>query len=229
MQIPLPFEVVPAYGRDDFLVGKANETAFAHMARWPDWHGAIVLLVGPEGSGKTHLASIFAAESGARMLRGDALLFADVPGLAGETALVIEDADRFAPDEQALFHLMNLARETGLFLVLTARKQPDFWGLVTPDLISRLRVLPILPLMEPDGTLLAALLVKLFADRQLVVDAGLIHYILPRIERSYAAVNRFVAAIDAMSLTHKRAVSRAMVAQCLGEAETDDEDQPRLF
>jgi chromosomal replication initiation ATPase DnaA len=222
-QLLLPFDLVPSYGREDFLVGKPNEAAFSYIARYPRWLAPAALIIGPEGSGKSHLAAIFAVESGAQTMRGDHLAFDDVPRLAKSGALVLEDIDRFPPDERALFHLINLARETGLLLVITARTPPEDWGLATPDLLSRLRAQPRLALGEPDETMLGALFVKLFADRQVAVEANVVSYAMNRIGRSYRSVLALVAALDRLSLARKRPITRALVAEALGEV-PDDED-----
>ncbi len=224
-QFLLPLPSAPRFGREDFLVGTANEAAFAHIERWPRWLSPAAIVIGPPGSGKSHLATIFAQESGARILRADHLAPAEVPHLAHQRALVLEDADRFPPDEVALFHLINLARETGLSLVMTARSQPDHWGIRTPDLLSRLRAQPLLTLAEPDDGLLAGLFVKHFADRQIHVDAQVVSYALARIERSYSAVQTLVAGLDHQSLLRKKPVSRAMVAELLGQAGEGGEGQ----
>jgi chromosomal replication initiation ATPase DnaA len=216
-QLPLPLSAAPRYGREDFLPGPANAAALAHIERWPRWLAPAAILVGPEGSGKSHLAAIFAALAGGTTLRGDHLGPGNVPELAARPALVIEDCDRFPPDENALFHLINLARERGFFIVLTARTPPDRWGILTPDLISRLRAQPLLELAEPDDALLGALIVKHFADRQIAIEANVVTYAMARIERSYAAVQALVAALDRQSLVLKRPVTRALVAGILEE------------
>lgn len=221
-QLPLPLASAPRFGREDFLVGHANETAFAYIERWPRWLASAAILTGPEGSGKSHLASIFAQASNATVLRGDHLAQGSLRDMAKRPALVLEDCDRFPPDEIALFHLLNLARETGVFIVLTARSAPDLWGIRTPDLLSRLRLQPLLDLREPDDALLGALFVKHFSDRQISVEANVVTYAMARIERSYAAVLALVAALDRQSLIRKRPVTRALVAMVLGDStETD--------
>lgn len=222
-QLLLPFDLVPSYGREDFLVGKPNEAAFDYIARYPRWLAPAALIIGPEGSGKSHLAAIFAVESGAQTIRGDHLAFDEVPQHSKSGALVIEDADRFPPDERALFHLINLARETGLFLVITARTPPEEWNLATPDLLSRLRAQPRLALGEPDEAMLGALFVKLFADRQVVVEANVVAYAMARIGRSYRSVLALVAALDRLSLARKRPITRVLVAEALGEVPDDDD------
>ncbi|WP_284176830.1 hypothetical protein [Rhabdaerophilum sp. SD176] len=223
-QFLLPLDSAPRFGREDFLVGPANEAAFAHIERWPRWLSPAAIIIGPPGSGKSHLATIFAQESGARILRADHLDRGDVPHLARSRALVLEDADRHPAEEVALFHLLNLAREAGQSLVITARLPPDQWGIRTPDLLSRLRAQPLLTLAEPEDSLLAGLFVKHFADRQIQVDAQIVSYALARIERSYGAVQALVAALDHQSLLRKKPVSRAMVAEILGSRMADEED-----
>ena len=223
-QLPLPLVSMPRFGREDFLVGRANEAAFAYIERWPRWLAPAAILAGPEGSGKSHLAAIFARNSGATVLRGDHLDHASVPVLAQGRALVLEDCDRFPPEEVALFHLINLARETGLFIVLTARGAPDSWKIRTPDLLSRLRLQPLLELAEPDDGLLGALFIKHFADRQISVEANVVTYAMARVERSYAAVQTLVSALDRQSLIRKKPVTRALVAEFLGD--TSASDQP---
>ncbi|MCA3597934.1 MAG: hypothetical protein IOC64_07460 [Methylobacterium sp.] len=227
-QLPLPFESAPSYGREDFLVGKPNASAFAYIERHPRWLAPAAVLTGPEGSGKSHLAAIFAREAGAATLRADHLAFEAVPMLAQSGALVLEDADRFPPDERALFHLLNLARETGLLFVITARAAPENWGIATPDLLSRLRAQPRLALEEPDEAMLGALFVKLFADRQIDIEAPVVCYAMARIERSYRAVLGLVAALDQLSLARKRPITRALVAECLGDAPGDEDDDPAV-
>lgn len=224
-QFLLPLDAAPRFGRDDFLVGPANEAAFAHIDRWPRWLSPAAIITGPPGSGKSHLATIFAQESGARMLRADHLDRGDVPNLSHSRALVLEDADRYPADEIALFHLLNLARESGQSLVLTARLPPDQWGIRTLDLLSRLRAQPLLTLAEPGDNLLAGLFVKHFVDRQVHVEAHVVAYALARIERSYGAVQALVAALDHQSLLRKKPISRAMVAEILGSQPTGEEDE----
>lgn len=223
-QLPLPLSSSPRYGREDFLVGRANEAAFAYIERWPRWLAPAAVITGPEGSGKTHLAAVFATIAHATLMRADHLDRDSVPVLAKGRALVLEDCDRFPPDEVALFHLINLARETGLFIVMTARLAPDLWGIRTPDLISRLRLQPLLELHEPDDALLAALFVKHFSDRQISVETHVVTYAMARIERSYAAVQDLVAALDRQSLIRKKPVTRALVAEILGDSVPDADD-----
>jgi len=223
-QLALPLTSAPRYGRADFLTGKANALAFEQITRWPHWLSSAMVLCGPEGSGKTHLGAVFAQISGARIIRGDHITLEAVPQLAHGPALVLEDCDRFLPQETALFHLLNLIRETGTHVLITARLQPDHWGVTTPDLLSRLRACPLLGLAEPDDAMLGALFVKLFADRQVEVEANVITYAMARAPRSYAGVIGLIEALDQLSLTRKKPISRALVAECLGLAGLEDEE-----
>lgn len=227
-QLPLPLDSLPRYGREDFLVGKPNEAAFAYLERWPRWLAPAALLIGPEGSGKTHLAAIFAEQSEAQVMRADRLTREAVPLLVQARALVLEDADRFPPEEAALFHLLNLARETGVFVIITARQAPDHWGVKTPDLLSRLRREPRLELHEPDDALLGALFLKHFADRQIALDAAVARFALARTERSYAGVQNLVASLDRESLIRKKPVTRGLVTEVLGEGEAVDDPLDRM-
>ncbi len=223
-QLALPLGLLPRYGREDFLVGKPNAAAFAYFERWPRWLAPALLLIGPEGAGKTHLAAIFTEVSRARRLRADYLTRESLKELVALPAVVLEDADRFPPDEAALFHLLNLARERGIFVVVTARRAPEDWGVQTPDLLSRLRREPRLELGEPDDALLGALLLKHFADRQIALDAAVARYALARIERSHAGVQNFVAALDSESLRRKKPVTRGLVAELLGGQEDEGQE-----
>jgi chromosomal replication initiation ATPase DnaA len=220
-QYLLPFEVVPAYGRDDFLVGEANRAAFELVERFPAWPSPAHLLIGPEGSGKSHLAAIFAETSGAPIIPAAEISMARLAELQTFPALVIEDADRGARDEPALFHLINRARDQAIALLITARSAPTFWGLATPDLLSRLRAMPQLTLGEPEDSLLSALYIKLFSDRQLSVKPALIRFMLQRSTRSYSAAKALVERIDQEAMARQRAPTRTLVAELLQISKTE--------
>jgi chromosomal replication initiation ATPase DnaA len=175
----------------------------------------MLMLVGPSGSGKSHLGAIWARKAAARVVAAEALSRAPLVELAAARALLIEDADRVGAEEAALFHLLNLARESGAHLLLTARGQPDGWGLKTADLVSRLRLAPIVSLGAPDLDLTQAVLFKLFSDRQLMVDPSVVSYVALRIERSLDAARAIVAALDREALAQGKRVTRAMAAQFL--------------
>jgi chromosomal replication initiation ATPase DnaA len=219
-QLTLDLGHAESFARDDFLAGPSNAAALDMIERWPDWPAPVLSLAGPEGSGKSHLASIWAAEVGARFLSGRALRDANLPVALATGALVVEDiaADDF--DERALFHLLNLAREEEAFVLLTGRVPPLSLNATIPDLASRLRAIPVATLSPPDDTLLRAVLVKIFADRQLAVDEALVTYLLPRLERSIAAAKAAVLHLDAEALRLQRPVTRALAGELFRASET---------
>ena len=201
--------------RVDFLCGRGNETALALIDRWPDWPARVIALIGPEGSGKSHLAAIWAKAAGGLVVAGRAIDASSVPQALSRGGLVIEDADQGGLDEAALFHLLNLAKEQPAYVLMTARPAPSTWPVTLPDLASRLRAVPVVTLDPPDDALLAAVLVKLFADRQLAVDERLIEFLVHRIERSFAAARAAVAELDQEAMRLKRPVNRALAAEIL--------------
>jgi chromosomal replication initiation ATPase DnaA len=217
-QLALALEHAESFAREDFLSGPSNAVALALVDAWPDWSHRTVMLTGPEGSGKSHLAAIWAQTAGARLVAARALEEASVPSALATGALVVEDVVAGAFDERALFHLLNLAREHDAFVLLTARTAPVTFAV--RDLASRLKALPLVAMMPPDDTLLRAVLVKLFADRQLAVDEALIGYVATRIERSFAAARAVVARLDDEALRHKRPLTRAFAAEVLRASES---------
>ncbi|OYX45313.1 MAG: chromosomal replication initiator DnaA [Rhodobacterales bacterium 32-67-9] len=220
-QLTFDLPVRPALGRGDFFVSPSNALALAALdaGGWPEGK---MLLVGPEGAGKSHLAQVWATETRARVLDATAL-----PGQPpDDLALVVEDAERIAGDraaETALFHLHNHVLARGGRLLLTAGAAPRLWGLTLPDLASRMEATTTATLLPPDDALLAAVLVKLFADRQIAVAPTLIDWLLPRMDRSFAAARRLVAELDARALARGGAVTRALAAEVL---DSDDTDAP---
>ncbi len=217
-QLAFTLEHAESFAREDFLAGPSNAAALALIERWPDWPARAVALVGPEGAGKSHLAAIWAETAGARFLAARALATADLPRAVATGALVIEDLSAAGMDERALFHLLNLAREEGAFMLITARSAPAGWPAAIPDLASRLRALPVVTLIAPDDALLRSLIVKLAADRQINVDESLVSYLVTRIERSFAAARAAVAELDAEAMRQKRPVTRALAAEILRDA-----------
>ena len=201
--------------RDNFLEGPANEAALTLIERWPDWPNHIMVLAGEEGSGKSHLASIWAEQSGARTISAHALNPASVPNALATGALAVEDLKPEGFDERALFHLMNLAREEAAIKLITARTPPTAFEIEMLDMRSRLRAVPVVALAPPDDRLLRALIVKFCADRQLAVDESLVGYLVDRIERSYGAARRAVELLDSESLRLGRPVTRALAAELL--------------
>jgi chromosomal replication initiation ATPase DnaA len=210
-----------SFSRDNFLEGPANAAALSLIESWPDWPNRIMLLSGPEGSGKSHLAAIWAELAGARAISAHALTAADVPASLATGALVVEDVNPSAFDERALFHLMNLVREQEACLLLTARIPPVAFDIELRDLRSRLRAVPVVSLMPPDDQLLRALIVKFCADRQMTVDEGVVSFLATRIERSFAAARQAVAELDAEALRLGRPVTRALAAGLLRDGRRD--------
>jgi len=215
----LAFDLPPAEAltRADFLVSSANTLALQVLDRWRDWPEGKLVLVGPDGSGKTHLAHIWAEATGAVILPAAALDRADLTTLSGG-AVVVEDAQQIGPAEAALFHLHNLLQAAGKALLLTADRPPRDWGLALPDLLSRMQAVPVARLEAPDDALLSAVLVKLFADRQLVVSPILISFLVSRMPRSVGDARTLVAALDAKALAAGKPITRQLAADLLAGA-----------
>jgi chromosomal replication initiation ATPase DnaA len=212
-QLVLALDHPESFARDDFLRGPANTAALTLIDRWPDWPDRIVALVGPEGSGKSHLAAIWAQTAGARVLAANLLTVIDPPSALATGALVIEDLEPDVLDEHALFHLINLAREERAYVLLTSRAAVAGFPLMIRDLASRLRALPSIALAAPDDALLRSLIVKLATDRQLTVDEALVNYIVNRIERSFAGARAAVARLDQEAMRQHRPVTRTLAAE----------------
>jgi chromosomal replication initiation ATPase DnaA len=211
-QLALALDHAESYAREDFLPGACNEAALELIDCWPEWPANAIALVGPEGSGKTHLATIWAAAAGARVVSAHALGEAMLRPALATGALVIENAAA-AADERALFHLLNLAREESAFLLFTSRTAPAVWPMAVPDVTSRLRAMPVVTLAPPDDAILRAVIVKLAADRQLALDENVVSYLLTHIERSFAAARGAVIALDNEALRQGRPPSRVLAAE----------------
>ncbi len=204
--------------RDNFLEGPANEAALALIESWPDWPNPVMLLAGPEGSGKSHLAAIWAEAAGARSTSAHALTSTEVPGELATGALVVEDLRSGEFDERALFHLLNLAREDAASVLITARVPAASLEIELRDLRSRLRAIPTVLLLPPDDRLFRALIIKFCADRQLTVDESVVSFVANRIERSFAAARQAVVLLDTEALRLGRPVTRALAAELLRNA-----------
>ncbi|MCV2869488.1 DnaA/Hda family protein [Defluviimonas sp. WL0002] len=217
-QLTFDLPVRPALGREDFFVSPANALALSVLDDPRGWPQGKVLLIGPEGAGKTHLGQVFATACGAAIVKSEHLTGTDIAQLVSAGAVVVEDADRIAGDmasETALFHLHNLALAEGSPLLLTARIAPAHWKFSLPDLASRMQATQIVALESPDDALLAAVLVKHFTDRQLRVPAALIPWLVARMDRSFAAARDIAAELDARALAQSRPVGQKLAAEVL--------------
>jgi len=218
-QLALALNHSESFAREDFLQGPSNAAALALIDRWPDWPSRVMALTGPQGSGKSHLAAIWAEETGARFISMRNLDGEQLPAALATGALVAEDFSPGAFDEAALFHLLNLAQQEGAYVLLTARTPPAGWTVALADLASRLRAIPAVALSAPDDRLLRAVIVKLFADRQLAVDENLIAYLVARMERSFPAARTAVDRLDREAMRQQRAVNRALAAELYRDLE----------
>jgi chromosomal replication initiation ATPase DnaA len=216
-QLPLELPHAVSFRRDDFLESRANAAALALVESWPDWPSYAAAIVGPHGSGKSHLASIWAEHAGARIMPARLLTREDVPRALTTGALVVENLAPGEYDEHALFHLFNLVKEDGASILFTSVHPLENGMAGLPDLASRLRLVPSAKLDAPDDALIAAVLVKLFADRQIAVEQDLIAYLLPRMERSLGSARELVAKIDAAALAAGKPATRAFVSALLRE------------
>ena len=213
-QLAFDLPSTAAMTRADFFVSPSNAVALQVVEGWQSWPGRKLLLIGPEGSGKTHLARVWAGLADAVILDARTLAEVDLAPLAG-TPVAVEDADHVPPAaEAALFHLHNIVTPGGA-LLLTAKAPPRDWGLALPDLISRMQAAPLARLEAPDDALLSAVLVKLFADRQVAVPPNLIPYLISRMPRSVGAARTLVTALDARSLAGARPITRALAGEVL--------------
>jgi len=224
-QLPLDFDPRPALGGEDFLVAPNNADAVAWLDRWPDWPAVVLAIHGPDGCGKTHLTQVFLASSGAAAVDADTLAGTPAPQVFGDApAVVIDGADTMLTGglETPLFHLYNVAAETGRKILMTARSAPARWEISLPDLRSRLSTAITAEIGLPDDPLIAALIVKLFADRQLRVEDGVVNFLLPRLERSFAAVLKAVAAIDEAALAEQRRITVPLARRVLQEIQPEE-------
>lgn len=211
-QLPLDLPVEAALERDDLIVTKANSMAVEMIDNWPHWPGSLVVLAGPPGSGKSHIASVWSAMSGASVLDMASL---DASAPPKGINLVLEDASAGAIPEEALFHVLNHVRAEGGHCIITSREWPLAWGVKLPDLASRLRASQLVELSEPDDALLCAVMVKLFADRQVVAPPHVISWLAARMERSLDAARTLVAEIDREALARGVRISRPIAAEVL--------------
>ncbi len=218
-QLPLNFPHKVALGSEDFFISASNESAYDLISAWPNWPKRNLMLVGPSGSGKTHLAAIWSHMVSATVVTAADLTSDAVPGLAEHAALVIEDLPGAELDDTVLFHLLNLLNEHRRSLLITTTDFSSSWPVKLPDLASRLRAVPVIELGRPDEPLLRAVLVKLFADRQLAVEETVVSFLLTRMERSIADARRLVELIDRKALSDKSRVTRPFVSKLMKDLE----------
>jgi chromosomal replication initiation ATPase DnaA len=214
-QLPLDLGHRPALGRADFMLAPCNASAVAWLDRWPDWPAPALALYGPAASGKTHLAHVFAARAAARLIPAEAVANERLPDLLGSArAAVVDDAERAAAEP--LLHLYNLLADRRGHLLITAREAPARWGIALADLRSRLLAAPAIAVAPPDEALIGALLVKLFADRQLAVGEEVMAFLALHLERSFEAAQHAVAALDAAALAERRRITVPLARKVLG-------------
>jgi chromosomal replication initiation ATPase DnaA len=214
-QLVLDLPLRTALGREDFMVTPSNAAAVAMIDRFPEWPTHAAVIVGDAGSGKSHLMEVWRQLSGARHILASQLHRESPDDLLAAGALAVDDAPGEQLDERALFHVLNLAKQSGSHVLLASCLDPASWPVSLPDLASRLRALPVARLDPPDDALLRGVVVKLFSDRQLVVDETVISYLLLRMPRSLEAARLLVARVDELALSEKVAVGRGLVARVL--------------
>lgn len=218
-QYPLPLPPRSMMGFDDFLPATCNQEALRWIEAWPRWNEPYLLIQGPHGSGKTHLANLFQSRSQAHILEASDIESGDLRKIVSEQkALILDDAkDIVTSHQEVVFHLMNMVREKNIFLLMTSYEPPASWPLKLQDLRSRLLAIPHATIAAPDETLLSALLVKHFYDHQMTVSGDVIEYILARTERSFSAMRALVSILDRTSLSERRAITVAFVKHVLEE------------
>lgn len=218
-QLNFDLPVRAALGRDDFYVSPANAMALGLVDLWPNWAGGKLVLSGPAGAGKTHLTQVWAALANAQVVSADAFTKDDVPDLA-RTPVAVEDVHLIAdnPEAQtALFHLHNLTLAEGNTLLLTGIGAPLQWGLTLPDLLSRMQGTTVATLEQPDDVLLMAVMAKQFGDRQLMPTPDVLSYIAKNTDRSFVNVAHVVEALDQLSLSEKRPITKALAKRVLDQ------------
>lgn len=214
-QLPLAFGHEAQSGREDLLISDPMSAAVTIVDQWPRWPSPVVVIVGPAGSGKSHLARIWAEKSGAVRIVPQA--GGDGVEMASLGPVLFEDADRTAFDETTLFHVINAVRQNDTHLLMTARSWPLSWPIGLEDLKSRLKAATIVEIGEPDDALLGQVLLKLFADRQILVDDKLVDYIVARMERSLNAAMTIVERLDRLALARGKKIGRSLAAEVLND------------
>ncbi|MFZ2101655.1 MAG: DnaA/Hda family protein [Oricola sp.] len=225
-QLLLDIGLSGSMSRDDLIVTRSNRDAVMLIESWPNWPGPAVVVAGPPGSGKTHLATIWAGMAHARACDPQALSDADLDAAQSGQALLLDGIEPGGFDENVLFHIMNAVRANGGSLLMTSAHWPGAWNVSTPDLRSRIQAATTVEIAEPDDDLLVGVMAKLFADRQISVDLSVIRYLAGRIERSLASARAIVDGLDKASLARKTRITRSFAAAFVreydaGQAEFD--------
>jgi chromosomal replication initiation ATPase DnaA len=222
-QLTLDLGHRPALGRDDFLVTPSNAAAVALVDQWPDWLAQAAVIVGPKGSGKTHLLEVWRQISGAPKCSAVDITVSTIPVLLAQGYLAIENIDHETIEDVTLFHLLNHAHQTGAQMLFTAIQ----WlpqQITLPDLTTRLRTLPFATILQPDDALLRGVIVKHFSDRQIAVDEPLVSYLVTRMPRSLDTAQHIVATLDRLALERGSSMTRSFAARVLDELSNPDLD-----
>lgn len=222
-QIPLPLETAPSLTRAEFIIADANRDALAFIESWPAWAIAAAAVYGPAASGKSHLAEIWVARSGAQRIAAAALSGSAFALLDRGYPLIIEDVDSSLPNparDSAIFELLEAATPA-VPVLLTGRAPPPQWPAVLPDLSSRFSAIVAFSLWAPDDELLRKLAHKLFDDRQLAVPETTVEQIIRAVERSPATIRALVAQADAKALAENRTISAALIREILAQSVCD--------
>jgi len=212
-----------AMGADDFLVSSCNAAAVELVDSWPHWTQPVQLIEGPAGCGKSHLANVWRLKSSAAELEAAQFSGPDMADCDFGTGVVLEDLDRKPFDEQSLFHLLNLSRERGFYVLLTARIPPARWSVELPDLISRLRAAPVAKIGAPDDALLGAVLFKHFADRQLNIRPSVLKYLVRRMVRSMDTAGDLVIELDRAALSTGKKITRQFAGEVLEQFQSGEQ------
>ena len=217
-QLTLDFEHRTALSSEDFLVADCNRDAISWIDVWPNWPTPVLVIFGPVGSGKSHLAAVFAAYSGAKKVTVNEFDFARSNF---NSDLIIEDVDSMLCSDQevSLLHMYNAVKETSHRILMTATAPPARWGITLPDLRSRMNAAISVEIGPPEDSLIVALLVKIFADRQVQVSSDVIIYAASRMERSFLAVQQIVDNADRMALSSNKKITVALMKQVLKNLE----------
>ncbi|WND02179.1 hypothetical protein QGN29_11520 [Temperatibacter marinus] len=210
-QYPLDWDYTPSHSLEDYLLSSSNELAYAAIKDQKSWASHALCIYGPASSGKTHLAYSFSELTSSFHVKGNE----ELSDIEAHNSFVVEDVDQNIYDEHLLFHLFNWSKENGGYLLLTARSAPSKWNFELPDLKSRIGLMDVKEIAEPDDDLLEKIYYKLFSDRQISIDPSLIKFLLVHVERSFEAAENIVVRLDQEALSKKCKVSRQLAASLL--------------